>query len=186
MKAPTPEEIETFKVACLRMEAEGNHGSRGGPGGTVDLRRGIAFWGTGRGWQLRKNWRDVFAKQWPDVELPPRPELPSRLRSIPRKVLDKLAAEYRSFRPEFGHIEYWGIGDVNRDVPVGWRMAVYDESAAPYERERFVYLGGDSHSARDTLVRLIAEWKEEKQITGQEPHLGGQPERTGNEPVIQK
>jgi hypothetical protein len=179
----TPEDIKTFIDACLRMEASGNHGSRGGPGGTVDMRRDIAFWGAGRGWQLKKNWRDICSGRWPDIVLPPRPELPPRPKSVSRKALNKLTDQYRSFRSDVGELRY---DSTDGRYKGGWRLEVNltDDPETPYANADWIYLGSNSEDAEASLLGLIANWKKEHKVTGQEPRLGSQPERTGNEPMI--
>ena len=180
------DKLAPFLAACLKMEASGNHGSYGGgPGGSVDMRRGIWFWGTGRGWQLYKNWRDVFAARWPDVELPPRPELPPKPLRVPRKRLDSLADQYRSFRGDVGDLEYWDRRTAKHsrhNQYAGWRLMVNLTDANHWGDP--LYLGQNSDDAAASLCALIVNWKQEHNLTGLEPELGGQPERTGREPVI--
>lgn len=179
------EQMPGFVKWCVAMEASGNHGAYGGgPGGNADMRAGVVFWGTGRGWQLRKGWREVFQKRFPYVELPSMPEPQSRAKSVSRKVLEKLTTEYKSFRSGIDGLEYWGRGDVQQGVHPGWRLSFWEEEDDRWER--WIYLGQDSEAARDTLQRLISEWKASHEINGSEPQLGGQLERTGNEPIINR
>jgi hypothetical protein len=171
-------DIERYKQWCLNMEASGNHGSKSGPTSVSDVetRRGIVFWGQGRGWQLKRDWRAQWAIKFPHVELPPKPELPARIRPLPRKHLQKLVDEYQSFNPDVGYLEYWDDGD-----PAGWRLEVWAPDGNSHRR---IFIGGNTHEAAATLRNLIEKWKQDHQVSGQEPRLGGQAEVSGQEPML--
>ena len=171
-------DIERYKQWCLNMEASGNHGSKSGPTAytNADYRRGIVFWGTGRGWQLKRDWREQWAIKFPHVELPPKPELPARIKPLPRKHLDRLVEEYKSYNPNIGYLEYWNDGD-----PRGWRIQTWKDDGSQY---RMWFLGGNTHEAAENLRKLIDQWKRDHNLSGHEPSLGGQAERTGQEPMI--
>jgi hypothetical protein len=170
-------DIERYKAWCLNMEASGNHGSKSGPTASSDAatRRGICFWGTGRGWQLKRDWRAQWAIKFPHVELPPKPELPARKKPLSRKVLDGLMQEYKSYDPNVYRLEYWP------ENPAGWRLQIWSDDGTRWITTN---IGADTHEAADTLRKRIEKWKSDHNVNGQEPQLGGQPEKSGQEPMI--
>lgn len=152
MLIQTDQLVQDFLLHCLSMEASGNHGSYGsGPGGTVAMRRGIWFWGTGRGWQLYKNWREEFNRKWPDITLPPKPAPPPRRKPVARARLERLVKEYRTVRPDISYLEYWPRGYVRSGEHVGWYLWLTEEAPAPGR----IYLGQNSREAYESLKTAI-------------------------------
>lgn len=154
-----------FRDACLRMEASGNHGKYGISPGDVDMRRGIWFWGSGRGFQLKKNWREVFAKKWPDVELPPKPEPKPRPKRISRAQLEALWEELKACEEEAGSLSYFPGGN-----SPGWYAELFREVERidPKTGEKWTdwkrreaFLGRSGDEAAESIRLMIASRKQD-------------------------
>ncbi len=190
--------LEHFRAECVSMEASGNHGYYGGaPGDDADMRRNICFWGSGRGWQLYKGWREAWAEKYPDIELPPAPPPKVKPKRVSREQLRALAKEYKQLRPNVGDVIYFG--DSRKP---GWNLETWTVTRRRDEttgeewndyRDKLIYLGQNGEEAEGSLKVLIEKWKTDNNISGQEPRLGTKMEeeaavedQSGMEPMISR
>lgn len=172
-------DIETFKQWCIDAEASSNHGDSSDIKrfSTVDWRRGICFWGDGRGWQLFRDWRAQWAITFPHVELPPAPPPKPRIKYVSQKKLYALWKEYKSLDTANQSLWWddkercWMCDEIKHD----------NEGQAYYEES---YVGANTNEAYKVIQRCIAKYLKAHGLSGQEPQLGGQAERTGLEPMI--
>lgn len=173
--------VEHFRDWCIKAEAAGNHGTSHPSHTTIDDRRDICFHGEGRGWQLTRIWRSVWAKRFPQVELPPAPAPKPRGKYIGSKKLRGLWNQLKSLDDTLNAM--WWEPEEHQWMGNEW-MTDINRYGEEYEFLHEFHLGENTNEAYETIQRCIAKYLKEHNLSGQEPQIAEQSDLTGNEPMI--